>query len=347
MTIQQKNRIQYIDLAKGICIIMVVLYHIAKYYDTSLLVNSFFKLIRMPLYFFLSGVFFKSYRGFFDFFKRKTNKLLIPFVFWYLLLSVCLSLLLFHLYEIKMDRMEETGFWGALTSFWYREDFPNSAIWFLLCLFYVNIIFYLVYLASSHIKTHRSWMIMGLSLLIGFIGLLLWRFGINLPAFIDSALSSLPFFCFGYLIKNNTKLLEPNKFDKHLLLYSILLFCFVGGVALVFREGYSLKFNQFTIKSALIAYPCGLLGTLAVILFSKKINKLPMVSYFGQYSIMILVTHKVVLELYGLLFRSIGIADHIAIYINLTITLMSYFLLIPFMKRFMPHVTAQKDIIKV
>ena len=135
MTIQQKNRIQYIDLAKGICIIMVVLYHIAKYYDTSLLVNSFFKLIRMPLYFFLSGVFFKSYRGFFDFFKRKTNKLLIPFVFWYLLLSVCLSLLLFHLYEIKMDRMEETGFWGALTSFWYREDFPNSAIWFLFIFF--------------------------------------------------------------------------------------------------------------------------------------------------------------------------------------------------------------------
>ena len=82
--ISNKKRIEYIDLAKGICIIMVVLFHLAKYYDSTLLINRFFKLIRMPLYFFLSGFFFKTYEGFSDFLKRKSNKLLIPFVFWYL-----------------------------------------------------------------------------------------------------------------------------------------------------------------------------------------------------------------------------------------------------------------------
>ena len=33
--LNNKNRIEYIDLAKGICIIMVVLYHVAKYYETT------------------------------------------------------------------------------------------------------------------------------------------------------------------------------------------------------------------------------------------------------------------------------------------------------------------------
>lgn len=342
-----KKRIEYIDLAKGFCIIMVVLYHVAKFYDTTLLVNGLFKLIRMPLYFFLSGVFFKEYGGFLDFLKRKTNKLLIPFSFWYLLLSVCFPLVLYYLFGYVSDRMEDFSFLGLLTSFWTKEDFPDSAIWFLLCLFYVNLLFYLVYLLSSFFKSHKSLVIFVLSIIIGGIGMFLCFRKINLPAFLDSSLTSLPFFCFGYLVRNHTKILEPNKYDKHLLLISLVLFCLVGGIALLFREGYSLKYNMFTYKSALIAYPCGFLGTLAVILFSKKVNRLPIISVFGQYSIMILVTHKTILELYSILFRALGVADNIAIYLNLTITLLSYLLIIPFMKRFLPHVTAQKDVIKV
>lgn len=347
--LNNKTRIDYMDLAKGICIIMVVLFHVAKCYDTSLLVNSFFKLIRMPLYFFLSGVFFKNYNGLIDFIKRKTNKLLIPFVFWYLLLSVSFSLLMFHAFGIRLDRVDDTSFFGLLFAFWTKEDFPNSAIWFLLCLFYVNLLFYIVFLLASHFKTEkgRFWIVFLLSMLCGGIGLVFCFTKTNLPAFLDSAFTSVPFFCFGYLIKNHTKILVPNKYDKHLLLISLALFIFVGGVALLFREGYSLKFNHFTSKSALIAYPCGFLGTLCIILFSKKINRIPVVSMFGQYSIMILVTHKIVLELYAMLFRFVGMADGIALYINLVVTLVSYLLLIPFMKRFMPHVTAQKDIIKV
>ena len=38
---------------------------------------------RMPLYYFLSGLFFKPYNGFFNFAIRKANKLLIPFFFFY------------------------------------------------------------------------------------------------------------------------------------------------------------------------------------------------------------------------------------------------------------------------
>lgn len=347
--INNKSRIEYIDLAKGICIIMVVLFHVAKYYETTFLINSFFKLIRMPLYFFLSGVFFKTYGGLIDFIKRKTNKLLIPYAFWYLLISVGISLLMYYSFSITLDRAEDFTFWGALTAFWFKEDFPNSAIWFLLCLFYVNLLFYVVYLIAFQIKKKekQSLVVFILSMVVGGIGLCFWKFNINLPAFIDSAFTSVPFFCFGYLVKNHTKILENNRFDKYLLLISIMLFVLVGSVALLFGEGYSLKYNHFTVKSAIIAYPCGLLGTLGVILFSKKVNRIPIVSKYGRYSIMILVTHKFLMEMYALLFKTLGVTDSVAVYLNLGVTLLSYLLLIPFMKKFMPHVTAQKDIIPV
>lgn len=346
-SIGQKGRIEYFDLAKGICIIMVVLYHLAECYDTTLLVNSYFKLIRMPLYFFLSGVFFKTYEGFFGFLKRKTNKLLIPFSFWYLFVSVGLSLLLYYVFGIRLNRAGDMCFWDSLTAFWTKENFPNDPIWFLLCLFHVNILFYLVYLVSSRFKRFDGIAIFSLSMICGGGGLLLWYKGINLPAFFDSALTSMPFFCFGYLIRNHTKILVPNRCDKYLIASSLALLILVGCMALILDNDYSLKRNWFTPKSAWCVYPCGMLGTLGVILFAKKLKRVPIVSMFGRYSIMILVTHRIILEAYAALFQHIGIPEAIAMYLNLAVTLLSYLLLIPFMRRFMPHVTAQKDVINI
>lgn len=77
------KRIDFVDLTKGICIILVVMAHIdgafAKF-DESSMISCF----RMPLYFFISGIFFKSYEGFAGFLIRKINKLLIPFTFFYI-----------------------------------------------------------------------------------------------------------------------------------------------------------------------------------------------------------------------------------------------------------------------
>ena len=80
---QKKPRIEYIDLAKGFCIIMVVVFHLSAFAEVDYPAEYYLKTFRMPLYYFLSGCFFKAYGGFWDFVKRKTNKLLIPFFFFY------------------------------------------------------------------------------------------------------------------------------------------------------------------------------------------------------------------------------------------------------------------------
>ena len=70
------KRIEFIDLAKGICILLVVLLHIGidvNFWGTTSM--------RMPLYFVLSGLFFKDYGSLYNLLIKKTNRLIIPFLF--------------------------------------------------------------------------------------------------------------------------------------------------------------------------------------------------------------------------------------------------------------------------
>lgn len=78
------NRIVFVDLAKGICICLVVLYHV--YGEIAGRVFEITNMFRMPLYFVLSGLFFKPYSSFNSFTKKKTNKLLIPLIITYIVI---------------------------------------------------------------------------------------------------------------------------------------------------------------------------------------------------------------------------------------------------------------------
>ena len=76
------KRIEYIDLAKGICILLVVLDHISGYgyfSNGNYPMNDIFEQTRMPLYFILSGLFFKDYPGGIrEFLLRKFNRIMCP-----------------------------------------------------------------------------------------------------------------------------------------------------------------------------------------------------------------------------------------------------------------------------
>lgn len=97
----------------------------------------------MPLYFFLSGLFFKEYEGFLGFFQRKVNKLLIPFAFFYLVTSFALPNILHSVFGFAVRNTESLGISG-LWAFITQEDFSNNPIWFLWVLFLVNIYFYAI-----------------------------------------------------------------------------------------------------------------------------------------------------------------------------------------------------------
>lgn len=332
-----KQRIEYIDLAKGFCILLVVWVHLSAFYSHPIPCADFFKAFRMPLYFFLSGCFFKAYNGFLDFTIRKINKLLIPFIFFYILTSFIISNIQVHLLGCECDFL---SFSRLFTAPW-EETFPNEPLWFLLCLFEDSLLFYGIYNLGNCFEKHSTILIVLISILLGIIGLLLAINNINIPLFLDSALSAIPFFALGYIVFRKTQILKPQAWDKYLPIIIIISFALI----LPLGVDYSFRLNKFTTRAALTVYPCGILGVFGIVMLAKTIKQLPLVSYLGRYSIMILVTHVDVYNVYAAILKYSGIPFDIAFYINLLATILSYLAIIPLMKKFMPYVTAQKDII--
>ena len=338
-----KPRYAFVDLAKGLCIMLVVWHHVAstwglETYPLKETVSSF----RMPLYFFLSGLFFKEYAGFFDFCRRKINKLLIPFVFFFITLSCLFPLALWH-FDLRPDPGADVWY-----SFVWKQNFPNVPIWFLLCLFWTNLLFYGLYLAARRMPLRNSTVsLVILSFAAGIAGFILGRYGVKLPLFWATSLTVAPYFCAGHVAYRYTKILAPNRFDRYNIPLAFLCFGMVYLLSMnAPPESISYVSNHYWLPVWSV-YLCGLMGTLAVLLLSKAIGKIPLVSYFGRYSIMILLTHGWVQWTIIKILREFHVhwSRPVALAFVFTLTMLLYLGIIPLMRRFLPHVTAQKDII--
>lgn len=325
---EAKKRIEFIDLAKGICIILVVVGHCGAPINIP-----GYEIVRMPLYFILSGLFFKDYGGFNNFLLQKTNKILIPFLFFYLLGYA----VFYSIKAVAPDLLitEARGLWDVFDN----RQFFNGPIWFLLCLFWCNVFFYIIYsLVNNDIVR------IAITLIIGSIG---WYMGnmlhIFVPLFLDVALTALPFFVVGYYLKK-TEILYPNKYDK----YNILFAIFLWGISFLLIETthyrLSLHYNGLEGWST---YIISIVSVLSILFFCKIIKYIPLVSYMGRYSIVLLCTHHMVYRPLKVLLIKISVGGDYRDIIIAIFTLLISTALIPVCKKYIPWFVAQKDLIKV
>ena len=300
------NRIPYFDLAKGVCILLVIWFHLGVHTPFDPYLNA----VRMPLYVFLSGLFFKSYGGILQLIHKKTKKLLIPFFFFYLTTSVLLPILAHNLLGINFETGQD---WRLLYAFLTFRDFPNIPLWFLWALFMLNVSFYVLQ------RFIKSDILLGLCCLV--LGIVLGNV-LSLPASISKAFWYLFYFYLGYMA-TRYDVIEKLPVRK-VLPVSLTLFVALGFFS---PASYVLQYVQQMLLSAA--------GVLSLLLLCKVVKRLPYVSYVGRYSIMLLVTHEP-------LIRLLGIARIGNPYVCFLILAASYLIIIPFMRRYMPHVTAQK-----
>ena len=198
----QSRRIDFVDLTKGVCIILVVIAHVGGAFE-QLDTNSMLSCFRMPLYFFISGVFFKSYEGLFGFILRKINKLIIPFLFFYL----SAFLMKYIVWKIAPGVFQLPVSWNELLVVFHGHDLIkfNPPIWFLLALFNCNILFYLIhFLREKHLP-----IMFAVTLLIGCTGFYLGKLQIELPLYIDVSMTALPFYVAGFWIRRYNFFLYP------------------------------------------------------------------------------------------------------------------------------------------
>lgn len=331
----ENRRIDFVDLTKGICIILVVMAHIGgafNKFDNDSIIASF----RMPLYFFISGIFFKSYEGFLGFFLRKINKLIIPFTFFY----IGAFLLKYIVFVVAPKAFQMPVSWSELLLVFQGHDLIkfNPPIWFLIALFNCNILFYLLhFLREKQLK-----LMFLLTLLIGAAGFYMGKYRIELPFYIDVAMTALPFYVAGFWIRRYNFFLFPHRFDKLLPLFilaALLIMYFTATTPGMRTNSYPGNIFQF--------YVAAFAGILMIMLFCKKVKRIPVVTYLGRYSVITLGIHAPILHFGGQLVARYIHNEWALAFTLLFLTLGICIAATPVFLKVIPQLVAQKDLIKL
>lgn len=246
-----KERNQYIDIMRGLAMLLVVLGHTMTGCtvdsEKSFLFNIIWSL-QMPLFILISGYVTKYSReisGFKGrgrrFFKRKTVAYLLPCIIWSLVIRGIL--------------LGETNFLNLKYMLWHMD----SGYWFLVTIWTISIIFGLsVFGAKNCIKSSKfkQQIVMTVLYIIGMICLMGigMIFGMSFFA-IKLTLYYMPFYFLGYLFGQYEEKLFAIKKGKQIVdlvvviclgvwLYSILRYSLYdmsdSGVAIIFRAVISL-----------------------------------------------------------------------------------------------------------
>ncbi len=277
----KKERIAWIDLAKGFCIMLVMWWHIKELYsnrgftDRSILLYTA-NYFRMPLYFLLSGIFFKTYSGYLEFLVRKVNRLLIPFlVFAVLGVAYCL------LFPKKLPALRT-----------WESFYPYVTIWFLLCLFLMNNLFYLI----RRLAEGNRIVLYLCVCLLGIMGYVAGREPFE-ALHLYTCLTAMPFFALGYALRSETSYLTYRARRWEWLtaiaaFVALYLYTLKNG-----KNGIYYVHNEYDV-SIWVLYIGGFLGIYGVLTISRLLKKVPVVSYLGRYSIVVLITHYPIIYLF-------------------------------------------------
>ncbi|MGN0282245.1 MAG: acyltransferase family protein, partial [Prevotella sp.] len=136
-----------------------------------------------------------------------------------------------------------------------------------------------------------------ISLTIGSFGYYLNVLQFNLPLWIDSAMTAMPFFLFGHLIKQYSSILNDRTKPKH------IIFALLSAVTLLLVYLYNIHHGKNIISygdnifdiNIICLFLGGISGTYIIFIISKCVNSIPILSYIGRYSIVVLLTHLIFL----------------------------------------------------
>jgi fucose 4-O-acetylase-like acetyltransferase len=136
---KEEERIEWIDIAKGIGIICVVMGHI---FSIQMLAHKIIYLFHMPLFFYISGFLYKGEQRNGKYIVKKLKSLIVPyfsvFIFVYLLF-----LLIYFPKDYSPEYIKTDITYYILGGRFLRRIIDNVfvAMWFVTCLFVVQVFY--------------------------------------------------------------------------------------------------------------------------------------------------------------------------------------------------------------
>ena len=267
---KSEQRIDYIDIAKGLGILTIIWGHVFLDGLSNAIVFSF----HIPLFFFLSGlVFIRSrYDNFGAFFKKRVKSLLIP----YTIFSV-LTWLAWAVFSYVTQTPVES-YWMPLLQTLIAQGSDgymvhNVPLWFVLCLFFVEIIYFFL-------SEMKDWVVILSCIVICVVGVLSTKATFydftTLPWSLDVAMMALPFYATGSLITKCFPHIKQAEIVKNHRLLSLLLF--IIGVLVVYfgarYNGYVSMGHANLGRSSWVFFVAAFCGVTAVMISSIMIGQL-------------------------------------------------------------------------
>lgn len=286
------KRLNTIDVAKGIGILLVVFAHV--YYGPNMLVLVYS--FHMPLFFIFSGMLFNRERNpdCMAFIKKRAKRLLVPYVIYEVVSIFCLygaERVFTGVFDIsKMEYVEY--FRQILISNWSGAH-VNQPLWFLPSLFIVEVMYYFF-------SRGRKVTVVLISVALAFCGWVLESGMLEfdnmcLPWNLDSAIFALGFYAFGNLFAEKAKkLIEAigeNKFKLPICI-GIMLALSIVWIPLALMNG-KITLGTKILNNGFLLYATGILGTLIVLTLSILLRESKFLAYCGRHSFEIMASHYI------------------------------------------------------
>lgn len=276
--IQNSNRIEWIDTAKGIAIILVVLGHII--FPKSLL-NKFICSFHMPLFFMLSGLFVVKHLNtdFTTHFSNRFKRLMIPYLIFGLFLLAPFYWIYFH-FIIPTGQIPLLQRWLAqligLNCDWGEEW--RCSLWFLPCLFCADLMVWSIW---KYVYRYRYYAVM-----MVFLAGVAYYLTINrsLPLRIHTSTIAILFITLGVKLKD-----KIFQFSITTILICVIAYiiCWCGNS---FSSMVMVDNNYGLIYFSI---PASIFATIVVLYISKYATQISLLSLLGKQSLMIYILHQV------------------------------------------------------
>lgn len=303
-----KNRLKWIDAARGLAFLMVIYCHI-DYCNSSIL--RFCLPILLTTFFFVSGYLYKE-KSFLYILEQRTRGLLLPF-----LILGSIMILMTQIVSLKNISLVEN-----IRGFLFQYG-KNQTLWFVAALYVYSLAFYWI----EKWTIHWNAIFVALILFVSNCIYLYWLDGFEFPWHI----STIGFGCFymliGKLYKQYEKQIDYYMNKKLFILIVILYVVFI----IILDEGFNFRGSPYVLDSLVIT----ILGLIVCVyaskyyLFNNKLlcfvgaNSLFYFAFHGKvYAVLQLLANRIV-TLY-----SIEMTWYIELFIGLIIVLCDALLLI-------------------
>lgn len=303
---KNRTRIEYIDIAKGLGMLLVIWGHIRETGISNAMVYAF----HMPLFFFLSGMMFDrhKYSSVAELIKRRIKTLLIP----YLLFSVA-TWIFWAGYNLVLGN-EVKSYWMPLLQTVISQGsggylVHNSPLWFVTCLFMVEMIYYF----ASRFSVQWTVIICVLCAVAGNFMIAPESPLRYLPWSFDMAMCAVPFYMLGNLVSEylgHERLCGFVNQRKALSIFLVLLgivFLYFGAII---NGPVSMGHRKLNIEY--VFYPLACIGIAEHLILSILLSNIPskavgLIRWIGNYSFRVMAVQTpikgVVLVVLGFIFH--------------------------------------------